>query len=674
MAVAGVGSRPAIRAAWLDAALAADDANHRRVLASLKKYHRAEGSFPAGAGGAALLAPETRLSWIATILPYLGQEDWHRELHFGYPWNGSQNRPVTRRRLDSVVNPALGPSKTEAGFPVTHYVGVAGVGPDAGSLKPGHFRAGVFGYNRTTRLDQIPDGASNTIAILGVTERLGAWGAGGPATVRPLTKPPYINGPDGFGSGQPHGMLVGMADGSVRFVSKDVNPLVLEQLATVAGAEQVTASALEPPPVSVPSPAVPDVAATVPKEDSHQEAGQQEEGQRPSGAPKSPVAEPGSAAEDLAAGEGAEKPARVEIDVEARLGERILDIGFPGVPLGDAVELLAELSNVPITFDLDAMAQLGVSVQDPVTVELSGATVGEILEATLADRGLTYVVDRGQILVTSPHEKRGALRARDYTVSDLTGQEPEATAKLADLVTQLVAPASWRPAGGQGSIEPAQGVLKVKQTAAVHYRVLAFCERLRAARGLPLRSRHDPAEFSLATRSGQARARLSEPIRANFQAPTPLPRIVSDLEQLTGMRIFLDGTALATQGMSPATQATLTADGQPLSEALDELLRPMGLAYRVVHDDTLQITTRQAISARLELEFYPVADLLPEAGRAGPLVARIKDQVAGATWSDAGGASVVHFDEPSKCLIVLQSQPVHRELERLLARWRAERK
>ena len=58
-------------------------------------------------------------------------------------------------------------------------------------------------------------------------------GAGGEATVRGLTQRPYINGPDGFGSGQPDGMLAGMADGSVRFLTKNMAPVVLEQLARI---------------------------------------------------------------------------------------------------------------------------------------------------------------------------------------------------------------------------------------------------------------------------------------------------------------------------------------------------------------------------------------------------------------------------------------------------------
>ena len=66
---------------------------------------------------------------------------------------------MTQRPLPEVVNPVLGPARTEAGFPVTHYVGVAGVGPAAGSLKADDPKAGVFGYGRSTRVEDITRGA-----------------------------------------------------------------------------------------------------------------------------------------------------------------------------------------------------------------------------------------------------------------------------------------------------------------------------------------------------------------------------------------------------------------------------------------------------------------------------------------------------------------------------------
>ena len=131
---------------------------------------------------------------------------------------------------------------------------------------------------------------------------------------------------------------------------------------------------------------------------------------------------------------------------------------------------------------------------------------------------------------------------------------------------------------------------------------------------------------------------------------------------------------MAAQGTPSQLTAKLSADQQPLGEALDELLRPLGLGFRVIDAQTLQITTRQAVAARPELEFYPLADLLAEGETGSSLMGKIRAQVAGGTWSDANGPGVLGFDKPSTCLLVLQSQPVQFELQALLERWRGERK
>ena len=79
------------------------------------------------------------------------------------------------------------------------------------------------------------------------------------------------------------------------------------------------------------------------------------------------------------------------------------------------------------------------------------------------------------------------------------------------------------------------------------------------------------------------------------------------------------------------------------------------------------MTTRKALTGRLEVEFYKVDSLLAKAKGAAALIEQIKSGVAGSTWSDAGGDGVIHFDPASKCLIVLQSQPAQIALEALLA-------
>ena len=678
VASSAIDSRAAIQAAWLTAAREADEAQHRRLLAGLHAYQQAEGRFPAAAADAARLSTEERLSWIATMLPFYGYQDWHRQLDSGQAWNGPQNRPIAQRPLPEVVNPALAPAQTEAGFPVTYYVGVAGVGVDAGRLKADDPRAGVFGQGRQTRPEDIADGAANTIALLGVTKGLGPWAAGGAGTVRGLTKPPYVNGPDGFGSGQPDGMLAGMADGSVRFISKDIDPRVLEQLATINGegigdrgeglgdrGQRPGARGHGPEATGQgpgdrgqgtgPSGEGPGVATSV----ATNPRGMSGQGPKPEESPEEVVPKKR---------EGQSPP--VEVDVAARLADAVPEIQLRGVPLAEAVDLLAGLSTVPISFDPEAMQQLGVSLHDPVTVELSGATVGEILQKVASSRGLAAVVEEGQMLVTSPPDRRERLWPRRYTVSDLTGEDPAGVAELAAVIGKLVAPDSWRPSGGRGTIEPEGDALAVVQTGVVHDEILTFCEKLRNARDKPLRSRQSPQRFTLATRLDRAKAALDRPVTANFHEPTPLIEVLAYLGRLAETDILVDRLALKEAGLSDRADARVTAEKQPLGETLRGLLGPLGLECRVIDAKTLQVTTRKAVAARLELEFYPVNKLLANGRTGAALVEQIKGRLAGSTWSDAGGPGVLHFDQPSSCLIVLQSQPVQGELARLLGELR----
>ncbi len=135
VSAAAADGSPARTVDWLAAARTVDEGNHRGLLSGLLKYAKAQSPprFPeAAASGVMMLRPETRVSWIAEILPYIGHPDWHVES--GYDWNNAHNQPFTKRPLPEVVNPVFGPAASPEGYPVTHYVGVAGVGDDAAQL------------------------------------------------------------------------------------------------------------------------------------------------------------------------------------------------------------------------------------------------------------------------------------------------------------------------------------------------------------------------------------------------------------------------------------------------------------------------------------------------------------------------------------------------------------
>lgn len=652
------------RADWLAAALAGCRQRQEQVGAGLAEYQKTEQKLPAGGGG--LLPPETRLSWIAALLPNLGRRDWYERLQFAYNWNGNENRPVTSQVLEEVVNPALGLSRTEAGFPVTHVVGLAGVGSDAASLPVTDPRAGVFGYGRTTRMEDIRDGTSNTIAVLGVTDRLGAWGAGGPATIRPLTKPPYVNGPDGFGSGQPNGMLACMADGSVRFVAQEVDPHVLEQLATINGGEGATVAALEtqpaPPASAAPSPAAETPAASPPDAASPAPQATAAAPKAPEQPATEPGAEPVAEAEETDDAPAPGRPALEPVDVAARLGVPVPAIHEPAITLRDLGRLVADFGGLPVTFDASALEFRGASLTDRVEVRLENATLGQVLEAGVSRRGLVVTPGVHCVLVTCPASARQEMRTVRYDVSDLVGPEPNALAQFGKRVETLVVPDAWESAGGMGSLSADGTALVVRQTEMVHYRVLVFCERLRVARHLPPRSRYPAELFSLTTRADALRPVLDKPVTANFQPGTPLEKILRYLEDQAAVALSVDWERLAEEGIGPATEAAVASDKVPLHDALTELLQPLGLVGCPRDQRTLSITTKRAAAAEWELEFYPVSRLLADGTSEAQLIERLQGELAGDTWADAGGAGVVVFDEPSGALVVLQSPPVQQAI------------
>ena len=478
-AATAIESAATIRADWLAAALAVDKTNHRGLLSGLLGYLKVQNppQFPEGAAGGALMPSETRLSWIAEILPYLGRADWHVEP--AYNWNSPKNQPVTKRPLAEVVNPAFGPATSSSGYPVTHYVGVAGVGKDAAQLPADDAQAGVFGYGRQARQQDLKRGGANTIAVLGVQDQCGPWAQGGRATVRPLTQQPYINGPDGFGSGQADGMVAGMADGSVRFLSKNIDPHVMEQLATVRGGEQVDMAAIEPkPPEADVKPPVPDVKPPVV-------------------AAKLPVVD-------------VKPQAVVDPKLQAKLNVPIAKISLPNMPLADAVQLISAMGNLSVGFDRDAMEELDVSLHDPISIEVANSTVGKTLEEIAAKRKMMPIIENGQIMLTSTAEHRESLRSVRFAISDLTGGGAQAAADLAALIQRLVVPESWQGSGGRGTVEVTPDALRITQTAHVHYQIIVFCEKLRIARSLPTKSRLDPKKFVLATRNAQAKASLGQ--------------------------------------------------------------------------------------------------------------------------------------------------------------------
>lgn len=218
-------------------------------------------AFPAGTIPHPTLPPDQRFSWWVPILPQIGEWEVPKQFDLTRGPGDPVNAVPMNHRFQMLACPQSGELRYDGGtrteswkspHPLTHYVGVAGVGADAAELPLKHPRAGVFGYDRRTSFADIADGMSNTLLLIETANSPGHWAYGGRATVRAFENEAAYIGPGrsfgGFHNGSPvlfgermHVCNVAMADGSQRYLTSKIDPAVLEALATVGGKEELPA-------------------------------------------------------------------------------------------------------------------------------------------------------------------------------------------------------------------------------------------------------------------------------------------------------------------------------------------------------------------------------------------------------------------------------------------------
>jgi hypothetical protein len=175
------------------------------------------------------LPPESRLSWLVNLSPFIEQDDIYYRLDKEQGWAAELNRFAALLSYEVVHCPGYPEGPPTTTLWSSHYVGIAGVGEEAAWLPPGDPRAGVFGYARTVSTKDLVRGQSETLLIAETSAAQGAWTAAGPPTVRgfdPAGAP--------FGGNHWGGCQVVFADGSVRFLGARTSEAEWRRLAVLA--------------------------------------------------------------------------------------------------------------------------------------------------------------------------------------------------------------------------------------------------------------------------------------------------------------------------------------------------------------------------------------------------------------------------------------------------------
>jgi hypothetical protein len=228
------------------------------------------------------------------------------------------------------------------------------------------------------------------------------------------------------------------------------------------------------------------------------------------------------------------------------------------------------------------------------------------------------------------------------------------------LVRGIVAARVIAAAGNSHEVTAENGAIILTAREIEHDRMIELCEKLRVARGRPLRTRFDanrpdarfdPRRFELATRRTRSLDVLARPVTAGVGRGAPLCDVIDFLAEKTGATILVDHTALAAAGPAAQTDARLVAGGEPLEIVLGRLLDPLGLTFRVVESRVLEITTAEAAAQQRYIEFYSIRGLAGGRGLAARDLESYREKLLAAAGI-ASATVAIEFDPPSECLIV----------------------
>jgi hypothetical protein len=140
---------------------------------------------------------------------------WLR-VDFDHDWDDSRNLPEFKNFVPVFLNPDISVLRDSRGLAVSHIAGTQQ----------------FFARSIPMTESAVTDGTSNTILCGQVADRFEPWGD--PSNLRDANL--GVNRQrDGFGSTDEKGALFMMADGSVRFLSTDIDPKVMAALATPDG-------------------------------------------------------------------------------------------------------------------------------------------------------------------------------------------------------------------------------------------------------------------------------------------------------------------------------------------------------------------------------------------------------------------------------------------------------
>lgn len=352
-----------------------------------------------------------------------------------------------------------------------------------------------------------------------------------------------------------------------------------------------------------------------------------------------------------------------EASLKTRLGLRLNSISVHESPLAEYLAFLSELSAVPITLDIDALAGTNLTPMDPVSLSAQDVMIADALRRVIAPLDLVATIEDDRHLVITTDDAPKFVE-RVYEVDDLQhdGATPDGVATtqpLAACLRAVIAPHSWKTSDGEGDIVEAPGRLTITQSPAVHSQIDAFLTDLRRARGLSVKQR------DIASAAGSAAFAGNQTVSITYVEPVRLVQLWRQLEIAADIQLVVDWRRLESVGLRPDTQITCSVTDEPVDVALSKLLHPLGAAWRPLGDAVVHVSTCTATFAYGPL-LVPVAEHIDAGWTPADLVDMLRRTANKHSRHGSAAWRAIRYDVPSRHIVLAGAADARRDIERIL--------